>query len=105
MNDETYQLLNALRLPGRLASEMAAPLLGFMAHDIPILVKAKLLKPLGNPPPNAVKYFAASEVEKLARDNEWLNRATKTIYAYWAKQNKNRHGERRTLKVEELLAA
>jgi hypothetical protein len=28
-------------------------------HDVPILVAARLLKPLGNPPPNSVKLFAA----------------------------------------------
>jgi hypothetical protein len=105
MRDEAIQLLNVTRLPGRLTSEQTAPLLGFGPHDIPILVKARLLKPLGNPPPNAVKYFAAGDIEKLALDSEFLNRATKAVYIHWAKQNKNRHGERRTLKTEELLAA
>jgi len=105
MREEILSLLNVSRLPGRLTSEQAAPLLGFKPHDVIILVRARLLKPLGNPPANAVKYFAASDVEKLSRDSEWLNRATKALYLYWEKQNKNRHGERRTLKTEELLAA
>jgi hypothetical protein len=33
--------------------------MGFTPHDIPTLVRAGLLKPLGRPTPNAVKYFAA----------------------------------------------
>jgi hypothetical protein len=37
-----------------------------MPHDIPVLVKSKMLKPLGNPPQQAVKYFAAAEIEKLS---------------------------------------
>jgi hypothetical protein len=31
-------------------------------HDVPILVAARLLKPLVNPPPNSVKFFAAAEL-------------------------------------------
>jgi hypothetical protein len=36
--------------------------------DVPILVAARLLKPLGNPPPNSVKYFAASELFEQMKD-------------------------------------
>lgn len=76
--------------PGRLLAEEAAAILGFKKHDIPILVKAGLLKPLGNPVRNAVKYFAASEIERLARDLEWLAKASKAVYKYWANINKKR---------------
>jgi hypothetical protein len=105
MRDETIQLLNVTRLPGRLTGEQAAPLLGFMPHDMPILVKARLLKPLGNPPQQAVKYFSSAEVEKYAKDHDWLNRATRTIYNYWTAQNRQRRKEPRRIQTVELLAA
>jgi hypothetical protein len=61
-----------------------------MPHDIPILVKAKMLKPLGSAPAQAVKYFAAAEIEKLAQEEAWLSRATNAIYNYWSGQNQRR---------------
>jgi hypothetical protein len=39
-----------------------------MAHDVPILVAAHLLKPLGNSPPNSVKYFATLELLEQVKD-------------------------------------
>jgi hypothetical protein len=68
--------LNTLRLPARLNVEQTASILGFGAHDIPVLVRSRLLKPLGGGVRNCVKYFAAVEVEKLSRDKQWLDKAT-----------------------------
>ena len=99
------KLLGLTRLPGRLVSEQAAALLGFMPHDLPVLVRARLLKPLGNPPPQAVKYFSALDIEKYAQDPEWLNRATKAIYAYWGAQNSRRRLRSNACKTPELMAA
>lgn len=92
MRDDIRQILNLTRLPGRLTAEQAAPMLGVNAHEIPILVKAKLLKPLGAPLPNAVKYFSCVEVEACGRDEKWLSRATQAIYQHWAAANKKRVG-------------
>jgi hypothetical protein len=90
MREEILNLLNLTRLPGRLTAEQAAPLLGFASHDIPVLVKARMLKPLGNPQPNAVKFFAAVDVEKFAKDEGWLGRATRALYSYWESRNQKR---------------
>ncbi len=73
--------------PARLDSEKTAKLLGFGAHDLPALVGAGLLKPLGNPSPNAPKFFALIEILALAADRDWLNRATKTVSKHWQKKN------------------
>ena len=56
-------------------------------HDVPILVAARLLKPLGNPPPNGIKFFAASEVLELVKDRAWLVKVTTAINQHWHKQN------------------
>ena len=78
------------RLPGRLNADQAAAVLGFAPHDIPLLVRAKLLSPLGKPAPNAIKFFAAVVVERLAEDDTWLGKATNAIYNYWLGQNSRR---------------
>src|SRR3979409_444305 len=90
MNEDTLQLLMMRRLPGRLTPEQVANLTGFSEHDIPILVRAKLLKALGNPSAQAVKRFSSAEIQKCAASSEWLHKATKTIYLHWENQNNGR---------------
>jgi hypothetical protein len=71
--------LSMLRLPARLNAEQTAQVLGFQPHDIPVLVKAGLLKPLGGGPRNCVKFFAAVQIEEYSQDTKWLDRATREI--------------------------
>lgn len=80
-------VLGLRRLPSRLGVADAAILLNVGEHDIPVLVRAGLLQPLGHPPPNAVKYFATVELMDLAGDRKWLARMCDAIYQYWAKKN------------------
>lgn len=74
-------------IPARLNVRAAAERLGFPPHDIPILVRSGLLKPLGNPPPNAPKYFARCVVEALAIDVQWLDKATRIVSKHWHDRN------------------
>jgi hypothetical protein len=76
---ERDKFLNRKSHPGRLTVEETAWALGFSTHEIPVLVAVKLLKPLGNPVPNAVKWFAADTVEELRHDLKWLSRATDPV--------------------------
>ncbi len=76
-----------VHLPGRLCAWMAAALLGMEEQHIPILVKARLLKPLGNPPPNSCKYFARDYILALGRDDKWLAKASDALVAHWATRN------------------
>jgi len=52
-------------------------------HDIPVLVAAGKLIPLGDPAANAPKWFAAVEVIGLVVDRDWLHKATKEISKHW----------------------
>ena len=55
------------------------PLIGAIAPDAGSDAwqrPARLLKPLGNPPPNSVKFFAASELLEHIEDRTWLARVT-----------------------------
>lgn len=47
-------------------------------HD-PFLVAAGLLKPLGNPQPNSVKFFATLELLELVKDRAWLAKVTSAL--------------------------
>jgi hypothetical protein len=80
-------ILNTVRLPARLDGLQTAEVLGMQPHDIAILVHARLLRPIGNPHPNAVKFFAAIEVEALARDRNWLDKAQRAIQRHWQIKN------------------
>jgi hypothetical protein len=88
MRDDQQRFLNLLgQLPARLNVEQVAWVLNCQAHDVPVLVTARLLKPLGNPPQNGTKFFATHEVLELMRDEKWLNRITVAIYEHWHKRN------------------
>lgn len=78
------------QLPGRLNAEQAAWVLNCQAHDVPILVAARLIKPLGNPPQNGSKYFASVEIVELARDRNWLARISNAITQHWRYKNASR---------------
>jgi len=54
MRDDQHRFLALLgQLPARLTAEQAAWVLNCQVHDVPVLVVARLLKPLGNPQPNS----------------------------------------------------
>ena len=86
------------QLPGRLTAEQAAWVLNCQVHDVPILVAARLIKPLGNPPPNGIKYFASVEIMELARDRTWLAKISNTITQHWRHQNASRRVSRGDIK-------
>ena len=88
MREDQHRFLTLLgQLPARLTAEQAAWVLNCQAHDVPILVGARLLKPLGNPPPNSVKYFAALEVIEQGKDRTWLAKVTNALNQHWQKKN------------------
>jgi hypothetical protein len=70
-------------LPARLDAAATARLLGFAEHDIQVLLRAGKLTPLGDPAPNAPKWFAAIELIRLAADRDWLSRASREVSKYW----------------------
>ena len=94
MKEEQNQLLRLLgQIPARLTAEQTAWVLNCQPHDIPVLVAARLLKPLGNPQPNSVKYFASVEVLELAKDRPWLAKMTNAVNQHWQRKNAVRKQE------------
>jgi hypothetical protein len=86
----TWATWAAKNLPGRLDVGATAKLLGFAEHDIQVLMATGKLTPLGDPAPNAPKWFAAVEMIRLATDKEWLHKATKEISKHWQRKRVRR---------------
>ena len=84
---EQAEFLSWKIVPARLDATQAAWFLGFELHEIPILIAASLLKPLGHPARNGMKFFATQALEQLRRDEKWLARATDTISSHWREKN------------------
>lgn len=95
MREDQHRFLTLLgQLPARLTSEQTAWVLNCQPHDVPILVGARLLKPLGNPPPNSVKYFAALEIIERGKDQTWLAKVTNALNQHWQKKNAAKRKQR-----------
>ena len=88
MRDDQHRFLMLLgQLPARLTAEQAAWVLNCQPHDMPALVAARLLKPLGNPPANGIKFFATADLLEQIKDRNWLVRMSTAIYQHWQKKN------------------
>lgn len=107
MTDDLTQALLATwaarHLPARLDVGAAAKLLSFAEHDIPVLVASGKLTPLGDPAPNAPKWFCAVEVIRLGTNKEWLSKATKEISRHWRKK-REQHPSKRSNFAKGLIA-
>ena len=88
MRDDIYRFLSVHgRLPARVNADQAGWLLNCQTYNIPVLVAARLLKPLGNPPANGIKYFATDEILELSKDKAWLGRMSNVLYKCWQQRN------------------
>ena len=97
MSEDEFKFMNARRIAARVTVEEAAWLLGCQSHDIQGLVRARLLKPLGNPPANGKKLYRTKELLALADDAAWLHKMTNAIHKRW-------HQNGITRKASELSA-
>jgi hypothetical protein len=88
MREDQHRFLMLLgQLPARLTAEEAAWVLNCQPHDVPVLVAGRLLKPLGNPQANSIKFFATADILEQVKDRNWLVRVSSTICQHWHKQN------------------
>ena len=88
MSDDQHRFLSLPgQLPARITAEQVVWVLNCQAGDVPILVLARLLKPLGNPAHNSVKYFATLEVLEPGKDRAWLMRMTNLVAEHWRQRN------------------
>jgi hypothetical protein len=90
--DHSELLRLAGQLPARLSVGQIAILLNCQPHDVPVLVAARLLKPLGTPRPNSVKFFATVTVLERMRDEAWLGKVTNALSSHWLQKNQRKKG-------------
>jgi hypothetical protein len=106
MREDHFQFMSLLgQPPTRLTVEQTAWTLNCQPHDVPVLIAARLLKPLGNPAPNSIKFFATAEVLESAKDRAWLVRVTATINLHWQNKNKLKKGRLGLTRLTSSLAA
>ena len=88
MKEDQHRFLMLMgQLPPRLTAEQTAWALNCQTHDLPVLVSARLLKPLGNPAPNTIKFYATADVLELGKDRNWLMRMTNAVNQHWHHKN------------------
>lgn len=88
MKEDQQRFLSLMgQLPVRLTAEQTAWVLNCQAHDIPALVNARLLKPLGNPSKNSGKYFSTADVLESSKERVWLIKVSAAIWQHWQRQN------------------
>jgi hypothetical protein len=46
----------------------------------------RLLKPLGNPPANSVKFYATLALLELVKGRAWLDKVTNALHQHWQKR-------------------
>ena len=76
------------RLPARLDVDQAAEVLGFLKHEISVLLSAGLLRPLGKPAQNGHKFFCTTEILELSQNRDWLDKATRAVAKHWQERNR-----------------
>ena len=89
------------KLPARLTAEQVAWVINCQPHDVPILIAARLIKPLGSAAPNTVKYFSAVELLEHMEDRVWLSKVINAVTQHWQKKNERKKRRR----VAEIGAA
>ena len=61
--------------------------MGIEMFYVPVLAKAKLLRPVGRPAANGRKFFCRERVVELSRDEAWLAKVAAEIVRYNASRN------------------
>ena len=88
MNPESSSNLQTLgRFPATLTKEKVAEALGLATHNIPPLVRAGLLKPLGRPGRYCVKHFSRDALAENFADPDWLDKVMAAVHRHWRNKN------------------
>ena len=70
-----------------MTKEKVAEALDIGVHNIPLLVRAGLLKPLGRPGRYCVKKFSRDELARNIVSQTWLEKVAAAIHRHWRIKN------------------
>ena len=88
MNPDTPSKIQLLdKFGAYMTKEKVAEALGIATHNIPLLVRAGLLKPLGHPQRYCVKKFSRETLARNIADETWLDKAAAAIHRHWRNKN------------------
>jgi len=90
MSPQEAQFLSLRDKPARLTPEQTAWYLGINPDDIPVLIAAGLLKPLGRPARSSIKWTAFVELQRHCADPKWLSKVTEAIQTAGRLKNERR---------------
>ena len=79
--------------PACVDAEAAARFLGWPPYFMPLLARAGHLKPLGKPAPNARKWYAMVELERVNRDPAWLDKAIRIVERHVQESNRKQRSK------------
>lgn len=87
MSENEFRFMNSRHWPKRLDKQQLCWLLNCELHDLPALMRAKLVVPLGKPEKNGKKFFETADILERATDRKWLIRMTEAIRETWHGRN------------------
>ncbi len=79
--------------PACVSMEVAAAIFGWPNYYLPFLVRAGHPKPLGKPAPNARKWFATVEIERMSCDPDCLDKAIRIVEKQIQEMNQKQRGK------------
>lgn len=87
MSEDEFRFMNSRHWPARLNKQQVCWLLNCELHDLPALMKERLLVPLGRPADNGRKFFDPEAILANAQDRKWLVRMSEVIRTNWQDRN------------------
>ena len=73
----------------RMTIEEGGKVLRLCDYDAKLMIREKVLVPLGKPARNAVKWFSTYTVAELSENTDWLSRMTKVCQQRGINRNKD----------------
>ena len=77
-----------------MTKEKVAKALDIGVHNIPVLVRAGLLKPLGHPQRYCVKKFSRNQLARNLADEAWLDKVAAAIHRHWRIKNARKRAKK-----------
>jgi hypothetical protein len=94
MNPDTPLKIQPLEKFGVfMTKEKVAEALDIGVHNIPLLVRAGLLKPLGHPGRYCVKKFSRDELARNIANQTWLEKVVAAIHRHWRIKNAHKRAK------------
>ena len=81
------------KYPVVMTKEKVAEAMGVPTHNIPPLVRAGLLKPLGHPGRYCVKHFSRDALAEKFASQEWLYKVMAAIHRHWRNKNARKRAQ------------